>query len=132
LDYIFCATWWALCKSGWQPAALASEAVLYLKCEIQVLYCLNHTSSPFCSGYYLFIYIVFGGTGVWTQGFVLAVLYHLSHISSLLWLYWRWSLAKIFPRAGLWNLIFLISASQVARIKGMSHQCPAYWATFMY
>jgi hypothetical protein len=55
----------------------------------QTLYCLSHTSSAFCSGY-------FGDEVLWT-------------ICS------NW----------LRVMILLISASKVARITGVSHQCPA-------
>jgi hypothetical protein len=51
--------------------------------------------------------------------------YHLSHISSpfLLWLFWRWG----WPQAG----ILPISASQVAKIIGLTHLCPV-WKEFYY
>jgi hypothetical protein len=72
-----------------------------------------------------FLFSFLGGIGVWTQSFTLAkqVLYHLNHTFSpfLLWSsfgdsVWRtvclgWSQTTILP----------ISASQTARITGMSH-----------
>jgi hypothetical protein len=39
----------------------------------------------------------------------------------LLWLFWRWESHELSARLAL-NPILLISASQVARIRGMSHQ----------
>jgi hypothetical protein len=40
----------------------------------------------------------------------------------LLWLFWRWSLTD-FVWGWPGTLILIISASQVARITGASHQC---------
>jgi hypothetical protein len=75
---------------------------------------------------------VFCGTDFGTQVFAFAkqALYHLSHISSslLLWLYWRWGLKNYLPRLALTEIL-LISASQVGRITGVSHQC---WLKFSY
>jgi hypothetical protein len=77
----------------------------------------------------LFIYwVIFGRTGVWTEALVFAklVLYHLSHASS--------PFCSGYFEDGAWRTICLswpqtwilpISASQVIRITGMSHQCPA-------
>jgi hypothetical protein len=66
-----------------------------------------------------FLFLSFGGTGVWTQGITLVkqALYHLSHACSLflLWLFWRWGLTNYLP--GLPSKL-LILASQVARIIG--------------
>jgi hypothetical protein len=59
----------------------------------------------------------FGGTGVWTQGFALAkqALNSLSQTSSSFY-------SGYFGDGVLQTMIFLISASQLARIIGMSHQ----------
>jgi hypothetical protein len=66
----------------------------------------------------------FCGTGVWTQGFVLAkqVLYYLSHASSPFCSgYFEdrifWTICPGWP----WISVLLLSASQIARIIGMSH-----------
>jgi hypothetical protein len=70
-----------------------------------------------------FFFFFFGGTGVWTQGFT-----GLDHTSSpfLFWLFWRWNILNYFICLG-WpqNVILSLSASQVARITGVSHQCLA-------
>jgi hypothetical protein len=62
---------------------------------------------------------------VLTQCFMLArqVLDHLSHSTSPVccWAFSRWGLANYLPRL-LRTAIFQISASQVARITGVSHQ----------
>jgi hypothetical protein len=67
------------------------------------------------------------GTWVWTQGFALAkyALYCLSHTSSTFYYgyFWRWGLVNYLPGLAL-HLDPPISASQVARITGVSHQCP--------
>jgi hypothetical protein len=49
------------------------------------------------------IFLFFGKTWIWTQGFPFAkqALYHLSHTSNpfLLWLFWRWDLGELFALA---------------------------------
>jgi hypothetical protein len=70
----------------------------------------------------------FGGTGVWIWGFMLAkhTLLLESHLKFiLLWLFWRWVWKTIclgWPQ----TTILPTSASQVARITGVSHWSPAY------
>jgi hypothetical protein len=66
--------------------------------------------------------LFFDRTGIWTQGFALAkqALYHLSPFFSG---YFGdgvlWTISSDWP----WTTILLISASQVARITGLSHGC---------
>jgi hypothetical protein len=78
-----------------------------------------------CAAFFFF----FGGTGVWTQGLIFTrqALLPLEHSASHFW-------GMRFFEMGSWELfawgwfqtkILLISASQVARITGMSHQHPA-------
>jgi hypothetical protein len=66
-------------------------------------------------------------TGVWTQGFTLAKQAFLPHEphcqSSLLWLFWggfSWPVLSILVLSH-----YLITATQIARITGTSHQCMA-------
>jgi hypothetical protein len=68
---------------------------------------------------------VFAGTGVWTQGFSLAklLLWHLSHTSSPFYSgYFKDGVSWTICPGWLPTEILQISASQVARIIGMSHQ----------
>jgi hypothetical protein len=68
-----------------------------------------------------------GGSGVWIQGFSLAkqTLYHLSHTCSpfLFMLFWRWGVSRTICPDWSWSISLPISASQVSRITGVSHQC---------
>jgi hypothetical protein len=63
----------------------------------------------------MFLCFVSDGTGVWTQALTFArqALYHLSHFAS--------PVIFVSP-SWLQTMIFLISASRVSRITGMSHQ----------
>jgi hypothetical protein len=79
-------------------------------------------------------FLIFGSSGVSTQGLTLArhTLYHLSHSTS-----WFFAVffrgggrggirsPKLFALGWLRTAILLISASWVAGITGVSHQCPA-------
>jgi hypothetical protein len=73
--------------------------------------------------------------GFWTQGLTLArqAYYHLSHATFpfLCWVFSRES-HKLFFLGWLWTLILLISASQVARISGVSHWHPANYRHFFW
>jgi hypothetical protein len=68
------------------------------------------------------------GLGIWTQGFMFAKqpLYPLSHIPNPFWsgYFWRWYLVN-YLSSWPWITIIPISASQVARITGVSHKYPA-------
>jgi hypothetical protein len=64
-------------------------------------------------------FFFFCGTGVWTQGFVVRK-QALSVVHFFLELFWRWAFQTVclsWPQ----SVILPISASQVARITGMSH-----------
>jgi hypothetical protein len=84
-------------------------------------------------------FFFFGGTGVWTQGFVLAkqvlekqVLYYLSHISSLFCSgYLGDGFSQTICLGWPWTTILPISASQVIRITGMSYWCSAIYILFI-
>jgi hypothetical protein len=74
--------------------------------------------------FYLIYLFFFDGTGVWTEGLALTkqTLYCLSHISNLFCCVYfgdgvSWTVWQGWPPAGT----LPISASQVARITGMSH-----------
>jgi hypothetical protein len=71
----------------------------------------------------------FCGIRVWTQGFSLAkqVLCHLSHTFGpfLLWLFFGDGVLRALCPGWPQTAILPISASQVARITGVSHLCPA-------
>jgi hypothetical protein len=66
-----------------------------------------------------FLFVIFGGTGVWTQGFVPAK-----------WAPTTWAAPPIhfalvileMRSCGSWTMILPISASRVARIPDVSHQ----------
>jgi hypothetical protein len=53
---------------------------------------------------------------------------HIQYI--LLWLFWRWGVSQTTCPGWPWTLILLISASQVARITGVSHQCLAQFTFY--
>jgi hypothetical protein len=78
------------------------------------------SSSSWCMASFLsffFFSFIFDGTGAWTQGFVLL---EPCLQFFLLWLFWRWVSGTI-CLGWLWTSTLLISASQGARITGMSH-----------
>jgi hypothetical protein len=85
-----------------------------------------------CGCVTLFFFFFFGGSGVWTQGLTLAkqMLLTLEPLVCVcvcvcvcvLDIFEVKGLVNYLP--GAWPLILLISASQVARITGMSHWCP--------
>jgi hypothetical protein len=81
-----------------------------------------------CNLFILFIYSFGNGSGVWTQGFIVTkqVLYHLSHITSPFCSgYFGDGILRTTSLSWLQTVILPISASQVARITVVSHQCPA-------
>jgi hypothetical protein len=70
-------------------------------------------------------FFFFGGIWVWTQELCLQSRHSTAWTISLihlLWLFWRWGLAN-YLQGWPWTAILHISASQVARITGVSHQC---------
>jgi hypothetical protein len=72
--------------------------------------------------------LLFGETRVWTQGFMLAkeALYALCHTSSPFFHgYFGDGVSWTICLGWSWTAIILISAFQIGRITGMSHQCLA-------
>jgi hypothetical protein len=79
---------------------------------------------------FLSLFFFFCGTGVWTQGFALANRHSIA-----------WAIPSVYfvlviletesvnylPGGWPWTTILLISASQVVRITGISHQCLTSW-----
>jgi hypothetical protein len=80
---------------------------------------LHLTRTHFLIAFLTKHFFLFSETGVWTQGFVLVkqVLYHLTDSCSPFCSdnFWR----TICP-SWLWTMIFMISASQEARVIGIS------------
>jgi hypothetical protein len=108
------------------PQGHANRIVLFIFCWAFLIF--SHLR---CENYNLYLVVIlffFSGTGVWTQGFAFAKQALLPLEPQLqpifLWLFWRWALANCFPG---WpqTMILWMSASQVARIIGISHQHPA-------
>jgi hypothetical protein len=79
----------------------------------------------------VFIYLFFGGTGVWASCLLGKHSYHLSHSTGpfLCWVFRDRVSRTIYP-GWLQTMILLIAASWVARIMGVSHWCPA-WNCFL-
>jgi hypothetical protein len=73
--------------------------------------------------FFLF-FLIFGGSGAWTQGFTLAkqVLYCLSHTLHFAVYYGNGGLSQTICQVWPGTSIFPISGSQIARIAGVSHQ----------
>jgi hypothetical protein len=76
-----------------------------------------------------------GGIGIWTEDFALTkqTFYSLSHTSSPFCSgYFGDGISWTICPGWLQTMILLISASQVSRIIGMSHQCPAFYLFIFY
>jgi hypothetical protein len=88
----------------WSSSHQASQEVLPLEQSLPVARC----------------FFFFFSTGVWTQGLHLEPL----HQPFFVRVFWEMVSGTICP-GWLWTMIFLISASQVARITGVSYRHPA-------
>jgi hypothetical protein len=89
----------------------------------KVTYCLRHTFNPFCSGYFGDRVSLFSGQpGPWTYHFCFPPQqWWQAYTTTPRFFLLRWGLRNVFCLG--WSvMILLISASQVARITGISHQ----------
>jgi hypothetical protein len=90
----------------------------------QALYHLNHTSSPFCSGYFGARVLLFAQASLDYNPPILCFLLYLGwQVCATIISYWlRWRSRELFAL----NRDLPISASQIARIIGMSHRHSAF------
>jgi hypothetical protein len=84
----------------------------------------------------VFIFLVFGGIGVWIQGLMPArqVFYHLSHSTSPFFVMGSFQdrVSQTTFLDWLWTTILLISASWVTTITGVSHQHSASYGNSLF